>query len=129
MTSAVTRPDGVAAIPIESIEPIVLPGGSWSRIVLSGSSVGSRTAFGVSSFAPGTTTALMTHEAEELAYVVSGTGHLRMDADVVPYQAGMALYIPADVWHAVVNTGNEPVVMVFAFAHPEYPPTERRSAG
>ena len=40
--------------------------------------------------------------------------------------AGPALYIPAGVWHAVVNTGNEPVTMVFAFPHPDYPPTERR---
>jgi quercetin dioxygenase-like cupin family protein len=127
MGRAVTRSDGVAAIPVESVDPIDLPGGSWSRIMLSGTSVGAGTAFGVSSFAPGTTTALMTHESEELAYVVSGTGHLQMEDDVVPYTAGTALYIPAHVWHAVVNTGNEPVVMVFAFAHPEYPPTERRS--
>ncbi len=127
MTDAVTRPDGVAAIPIHSVEPIPLADGGWSRIVLSGSRVGAGTAFGVSSFAPGTTTALMSHETEELAYVVSGTGHLQMEADRVPYEAGTALYIPAGVWHAVVSIGNEPVVMVFAFAHPEYPPTERRS--
>ena len=34
--------------------------------------------------------------------------------------------IPPGVWHSVVNTGNEPVTMVFAFPHPDYPPTERR---
>ena len=56
----------------------------------------------------------------------AGTGELRLDDDVVGYAAGSALYIPAGVWHAVVNTGNEPVTMVFAFPHPDYPPTERR---
>ena len=55
------------------------------------------------------------------------TGELRLEDEVVPYAAGSALYIPAGVWHAVVNTGNEPVTMVFAFPHPDYPPTERRS--
>ena len=49
-------------------------------------------------------------------------------AGVWVYAAGQALYIPASVWHAVVNTGEVPVTMVFAFPHPTYPPTERRSA-
>ena len=39
---------------------------------------------------------------------------------------GDALHIPAGVWHAVANTGDEDVVMVFGFPHPDYPPTERR---
>ena len=46
----------------------------------------------------------------------------------MPYGPASALYIPAGVWHAVVNTGDEPVSMVFAFPHPDYPPTERRSS-
>ena len=44
----------------------------------------------------------------------------------MPFRRGEALYIPAGVWHAVVNTGEEDVTMVFAFPHPDYPPTERR---
>ena len=47
----------------------------------------------------------------------------------MPYAAGAALYIPARVWHAVANTGAEPVTMVFVFPHPDYPPTERRAVG
>ena len=34
--------------------------------------------------------------------------------------------IPADLWHAVANTGEKDVIMVFGFPHPDYPPTERR---
>ena len=118
---------GVRVVPLTDVPPIDLPGGSWSRVILTGDRVGSATALGVSSFAPGTATAMLSHATEELAYVLSGHGELRLDdGTVVPYTAGSALYIPARVWHAVVNTGSEPVSMVFAFAHPDYPPTERR---
>jgi quercetin dioxygenase-like cupin family protein len=109
------------------VPPIELPGGSWSRVILTGDRVGSRTALGLSSFAAGSETAMLAHETEELAYVVSGSGELRLDAGRVPYGPGSALYIPAGVWHAVVNAGEEAVTMVFAFPHPDYPPTARRS--
>jgi quercetin dioxygenase-like cupin family protein len=122
----VSASHGVRVVPVEDVAPIELPGGSWSRILLTGARVGSATALGVSSFAPGTETAMLSHEAEELAYVLAGRGELRLEDEVVPYGPRSALYIPAGVWHAVVNTGEEPVSMVFAFAHPDYPPTERR---
>lgn len=122
------RPEGVAVIAVADVPAIDLPGGSWSRLLLTGEGVGAATTLGCSSFAPGTSTAMLSHATEELAYVMSGRGELRMDGSVVRYAAGQALYIPAGVWHAVVNTGEEPVTMVFAFPHPTYPPTERRSA-
>jgi oxalate decarboxylase/phosphoglucose isomerase-like protein (cupin superfamily) len=40
--------------------------------------------------------------------------------------AGQALYVPAKIWHAVLNPGGEDLVMVFSFPSPDYPPTERR---
>jgi quercetin dioxygenase-like cupin family protein len=122
------RPEGVAVVAVSDVPPIDLPGGSWSRLLLTGEGVGAATTLGCSSFAPGTSTAMLSHATEELAYVMSGRGELRMEGTVVPYAAGQALYIPAGVWHAVANTGEEPVTMVFAFPHPTYPPTERRSA-
>ena len=121
------RADGVAVVALEDVPPIDLPGGSWSRVILTGDRVGSTAALGFSSFAAGTSTAMLSHATDELAYVLTGVGELRLDDDVVPYGAGTALYIPAGVWHAVVNTGNEPVTMVFTFPHPDYPPTERRA--
>jgi mannose-6-phosphate isomerase-like protein (cupin superfamily) len=51
---------------------------------------------------------------------------LRLDDEVVPFTVNDALHIPAGVWHAVANTGDTDVVMVFGFPHPDYPPTERR---
>ena len=120
------RLEGVHVVPLEDVEPIELPGGSWSRVLLTGGRVGSASALGFSSFAPHTSTAMLSHETEELAYVVSGTGELRMDDGVAPYGAGDTLYVPAGVWHAVAVTGDEPVTMVFVFPHPDYPPTDRR---
>jgi quercetin dioxygenase-like cupin family protein len=113
-------------VALEDVAPIELPGGSWSRVILTGARVGSATALGVSSFAPGTATAMLSHATEELAYVLSGSGELRLEDEVVSYGPASALFIPAGVWHAVANTGDEPVSMVFAFPHPDYPPTERR---
>lgn len=123
------RLGGVRVVPLEDVAPIELPGGSWSRVLLTGERVGSQTALGFSSFAPHTSTAMLSHETDELAYVVSGEGELQMDDGVAPYSAGSALYVPAGVWHAVVNTGAEPVTMVFVFPHPDYPPTARREEG
>lgn len=122
------RLGGVRVVPRGDVDPIELPGGSWSRVILTADRVGSGSALGFSSFAAHTATAMLSHQTEELAYVLSGQGELRLEDEVVPYGPDSALYIPAGVWHAVANTGDEAVTMVFAFPHPDYPPTERRDA-
>ncbi len=81
---------------------------------------------GYSVFTPGTVTAMVKHEAEEVAYVLSGRGEIRTNTAAAPFAAGQALHIPPGLWHAVANTGDEDVAMVFGFAYPDYPPTERR---
>jgi quercetin dioxygenase-like cupin family protein len=117
----------VRVIPLESIPKIELSNKSWSRMLVTDKTVGgNRGSLGYSVFTPGTATAPVRHEAEEVAYVVRGSGELRLDGEAVPYRAGDALFIPAGVWHAVANTGSEDVLMVFGFPHPDYPPTERR---
>ena len=112
----------MSVVALDEVEPIELPQGSWSRILLKGEA----SSLGYSVFTPGTELTAVRHEAEEFAYVVSGAGELRLDEEAVSFGAGDALHIPAGVWHAVANTGADDVVMVFGFAHPEYPPTERR---
>lgn len=117
----------VTVVALDAAEPIELPNGSWSRMLVTDEHVdGNRASLGYSLFAPGTELPPVRHETEELAYVVSGTGELRLDGEAVRFAAGDALHIPAGTWHAVANTGNEDVVMVFGFPHPAYPPTERR---
>ena len=112
----------VGIVNLAEVEPIELPRGSWSRMVAKGE----RSSLGYSVFTPGTELGQVCHETEEVAYVVSGTGELRLDDGAVSFGVGDALHIPAGVWHAVANTGNDEVAMVFGFPHPAYPPTERR---
>ena len=87
---------------------------------------GNRASLGYSVFTPGTELPPVKHETEEVAYVVEGSGELRLEGESVPFRRGEALHISAGVWHAVVNTGEEDVIMIFGFPHPDYPPTERR---
>ena len=119
--------DLAQVVALDSVDPIELPNGSWSRMLLTEASVGgSRGSLGYSVFTPGTTLTPVCHEAEEFAYVVSGRGELLLDDRALAFEPGDALYIPSGVWHAVANTGDEDAVMVFGFSHPDYPPTERR---
>jgi quercetin dioxygenase-like cupin family protein len=118
---------GVEVVALADVEPIELPQGSWSRMLVTDERAdGNRSSLGYSVFTPGTVLAPVKHETEEVAYVVSGSGELRLDGGAAAFGPGDALFIPAGTWHAVANTGPEDVVMVFGFPHPDYPPTERR---
>jgi quercetin dioxygenase-like cupin family protein len=117
----------VTTVRLEDVDPIELPGGSWSRMVLTDKTLsGNGASLGYSVFTPGCVTAMVAHETEEVAYVLSGSGELRLDGENVPFAAGQGLHVPAGVWHSVANTGDQDVVMVFGFPYPDYPPTERR---
>jgi quercetin dioxygenase-like cupin family protein len=87
---------------------------------------GIASSLGYSVFTPGTSTGMVSHDVEEVAFVLAGYGEIRTDAGATPFRAGQALHIPPGLWHAVANTGDEDVVMVFGFPYPGYPPTERR---
>jgi quercetin dioxygenase-like cupin family protein len=89
---------------------------------------GNASTLGYTVFTPGCVTAMVAHETEEVAYVLSGSGELRLDGASIPFTPGQGLFVPAGIWHAVANIGDEDVVMVFGFPHPDYPPTERRDA-
>jgi quercetin dioxygenase-like cupin family protein len=74
--------DGAAVrtVALQDVDPIPLPGGSWSRMVLNDKSLSGNTAsLGYSVFTPGCVTALVSHETEEDAYVLSGSGELRLE--------------------------------------------------
>jgi quercetin dioxygenase-like cupin family protein len=117
----------VTTVRLADVEPVELPQGSWSRMLVTDARVADNaSSLGYSVFRPGTVLAPVKHATEEVAYVVSGTGELRLDEEAVPFAEGDAVHIPAGVWHAVANTGDTDVVMVFGFPHPDYPPTERR---
>jgi mannose-6-phosphate isomerase-like protein (cupin superfamily) len=117
----------VTVVSLAEVPPVELAGGSWSRVLVAQQTVGGNaSALGYSVFKPGTSTADLSHSVEELAYIVSGRGVIRLETGEVSVAAGQALYVPARVWHTVVNPGPEDLTMVFSFPSPGYPPTERR---
>jgi quercetin dioxygenase-like cupin family protein len=114
-------------VPLDEVSAIPLPNGSWSRMVLTEKTApGILSSLGYSVFTPGTTTGMVKHDVEEIAYVLAGMGELQTEGVSVPFAAHQALHIPAGLWHAVANTGDEDLIMVFGFPHSDYPPTERR---
>jgi quercetin dioxygenase-like cupin family protein len=117
----------VTVVTRDEVAPIPLPNGSWSRMILTSETApGIASSLGYSVFTPGTVTGMVAHEIEEVAYVLAGSGDLRTDGEPVSFVAHQALHIPPGLWHAVANTGDDDLVMVFGFPHPAYPPTERR---
>jgi quercetin dioxygenase-like cupin family protein len=115
-------------VALDTVDPIELPNGSWSRMLVTADTAGAgQSSLGYSVFTPGTTLAPVRHETEEFAFVVAGRGEILLDDGALAFAPGDALYIPGGVWHAVSNTGDADAVMVFGFPHPDYPPTERRA--
>lgn len=122
MTSPRTR-----AIALEDVAPIELRHDSWSRVIVNDKTVeANQASLGYSVFGPGLVTADLSHSVDELCFVVSGNGVIRLEDEEVEARAHSGLFIPARVWHTVVNDGDEDLVMVFSFPWPDYPPTERR---
>ena len=120
---------GVRVIALDDVDPIPLPRGSWSRVLVGPSTVaGNVSSLGYSVFTPGTETDDLSHAVEELAFIMSGFGELRLEDEVVALRAGSAVFIPACLWHTVVNSGDEDLVMVFTFPDQGYPETEHRPA-
>ncbi len=119
--------NAITVVTLADVPPVELAGGSWSRVLVAEETVGGNvSALGYSVFKPGTATADLSHSVEELAYIVSGSGVIRLETGDIPVTAGQALYVPARLWHTVVNPGEEELVRVFAVPSPGYPPTERR---
>jgi len=116
-----------AVVSLADVDPVELPMGSWSRLLVTERTVtGNVSTLGYSVFKPGLVAADLSHSVEELAFVVAGAGVIRLEDGQLEAHAGQALFIPARIWHTVVNDGDEDLVMVFSFPSPDYPPTQRR---
>ena len=56
--------------------------------------------------------------AEEVLYVLEGTGEVRVEGASHQVGPGQAVFIPDSAEHSYVNTGAEPLVLVGAMAPP-----------
>ena len=70
--------------------------------------------------APGVTFTPHVHEeSEDGIIVLRGRGQIVSNDDVVSFDAGDVLYVPAGVYHGTTNTGDEPLIMFSCQAPPD----------
>ena len=121
-----TRKKDVTVIPFEGGNKVDLGGGSFSNLLVTDSTVKeNKNMMGYSVFKAGIDTKRKIHvDAEELAYIASGSGKITIGDRLVPFKSGDSLYIPAGVPHGVRNDGNDDIVMVFFFSSSNYPKTK-----
>jgi mannose-6-phosphate isomerase-like protein (cupin superfamily) len=69
--------------------------------------------------APGAETAAHLHRtSEEIYRFVSGSGRMRLGAEEAEVRAGDTVLIPPGTPHRLINTGNEPLVLLCACSPP-----------
>ena len=56
------------------------------------------------------------HEQAEVYFFLSGTGEVVIDGESTPVSAGDAVFIHGNVEHMSVNTGTEPLRLLYFFA-------------
>jgi uncharacterized cupin superfamily protein len=84
---AVDEP-AITVVTQDEVDPIPLPNGSWSRMVLTRETVPEiASSLGYSIFTPGTATGMVSHEVEEVAYVLAGQGEIRTDTGPTGFHA------------------------------------------
>jgi mannose-6-phosphate isomerase-like protein (cupin superfamily) len=49
-------------------------------------------------------------------FFLSGTGEVVVEGEATPVRQGDAVFIPGDTEHMAVNTGNEPLRLLYFFA-------------
>ena len=116
----------VRIVPQVRGEKVDLGKGSFSNLILTASKLDkkNRNMLGYTVYKPGIDTKQKIHlEAEELAYVLTGSGKLTVGKELVAFTAGDSIFIPPGVPHGVRNDGTQDVAMVFFFSSPEYPKT------
>ena len=88
------------------------------RWLVTGASVGAKqTVFGVTIFPPGSRHEIHRHpHAEEVEYLVSGTGIAYVDDDAIELGPGEAVFVPENAYHGFENTSDAEVVMAWSYA-------------
>ena len=77
---------------------------------------------GVAAVQPGEpATAELAHSTAEVMFVAEGRGELITSEGTVEFSKGDAIYIPADLKHALRNTGETVLVSDFSFPAPNRP--------
>ena len=77
----------------------------------------SNTVFGVTYFPPGSKHELHRHpNAEEVEYLISGSGVAYVDDDAVEMVPGDAVFVPRNAYHGFENTTDDQAVMAWCYS-------------
>ena len=74
---------------------------------------------GMSEIPVGGTIPLHTHSSEEFILVLRGHALVRVEGEETPVQAMDATWIPPGVEHQFVNTGTEPLQILWVYGDPD----------
>ena len=66
----------------------------------------------------GSSTSLNYHPSEEAFAILKGEGYLKAAGEKYYFRPGHFLYVPADVVHQMVNTGDEEIEYLFVVSPP-----------
>lgn len=115
----------VTVVRFDEGEKVKVGTSSFSNLIITDKTTSSNSStLGYSVYTPGTETKQKVHvDADELAYVVSGTGKLTVGERLVSFGPGDSLHVPAGVPHGVRNDGKVDLAMVFFFPSRNYPRT------
>ena len=100
---------------------VAVQAGCTARMLLIPQSVGSKDMdLGILSLEQDCETKPNVHPiSEELFYILKGKGKIIVEDEEEDVAVGMGIYIPHNVSHVFVNTGEEPLVFLLMHAPPE----------
>ena len=93
------------------------------RDLINGKTVGAKTiSLRITDVLPGEVcTPGHTHTAcEEVIFILSGKGDIKIGEEVFPMMVGDAIYLPTGVGHLIRNTGKEMMRMACSFSSPDF---------
>ncbi len=93
------------------------------RDLINGKTVGAKTiSLRITDVLPGEVcTPGHTHtECEEVIFILSGKGDIKIGEEVFPMKVGDAIYLPTGVGHLIRNTGKEIMRMACSFSSPDF---------
>jgi mannose-6-phosphate isomerase-like protein (cupin superfamily) len=103
------------------VRPFVVDETYSSKMLLDDGLAGARTIqINEGTVAPGCALGGAAHGQDEIYYIVSGRGTLRLGEETHPIKPGTVVYIPAGCFHALNNSdGGEPLVLLTLWREPE----------
>jgi quercetin dioxygenase-like cupin family protein len=86
-------------------------------LITKGTVGASKTVFGVTYFPPGSRHETHRHpNAEEVEYLISGSGIAYVDDDAVELGPGEAVFVPQNAYHGFENNSDTEVMMAWYYA-------------